>query len=432
MRIALLLAFMAAAPLCAQVNFGRISGSVADASGAVVPNVPVHVINEGTGVERTVTSNESGGYLATNLPVGTYRVAVSFPGFQAVTRSGLSLVADGRLTVDITLNPAGATETVDVVEAIGEAVNTVSGELARVVNSEQVQDLALNGRNYLQLATLIPGSALLDEDQLALTTSLGTNQQAVNGNRGNSASLSVDGGYNVDSGSNASQVNNVGVDFIREVNLKTSNFSAEYGRNSGAAINVITRGGSNQLHGGALEFLRNDSLDARNFFAPQKGKLRFNDFGWNLGGPIFRNKLFFFGGQEWKKIRKDAAPLRATLPTRKERQGNFSERSGNLNLPGTTTAVPDRNVSGMITADGRAMAKVFERMEQVASSYVDTPTGNNAIYQFSSPFNWREDMIRLDYVANASHSLYGRYIHDYTTSSIPFRFPACPPCLSTA
>src|SRR5262249_48360567 len=161
----------------------------------------------------------------------------------------------------------------------------------------QVQDLALNGRNYMQLATLIPGSALLDEDQLALTTSLSITPQSINGNRSNSNSLAVDGTYNVDSGSNGSQINNVGIDFIREVNIKTSNFSAEYGRNSGAAVNVITRGGSNQFHGGVFEFIRNDALDARNFFAPQKGKLRFNDFGWDLGGPIVKNKLFFFGGE---------------------------------------------------------------------------------------------------------------------------------------
>jgi len=137
----------------------------------------------GTGVERTLVSNEGGSYIATNLPVGIYTVKVETAGFQPVTRTGLNLVADGRLTVDVTLQPAGSSQTVDVVAAAGEAVNTVSGEIARVVTTEQVQNLALNGRNYLQLATLIPGSALLDEDQLAMTTSLNINQQSVNGSR---------------------------------------------------------------------------------------------------------------------------------------------------------------------------------------------------------------------------------------------------------
>ena len=411
---------MLAAGVVAQVNFGRISGVVSDSSGALVPGVQVHVRNEGTGVERVLVSTDGGSYIATNLPVGIYTVKVETAGFQPVTRTGLNLVADGRLTVDITLQPAGSSQTVDVVAAAGEAVNTVSGEIARVVTTDQVQDLALNGRNYLQLATLIPGSALLDEDQLAMTTSLSITQQSVNGSRGTSNNLSVDGSYNVDSGSNGSQINNVGIDFIREVNIKTSNFSAEYGRNSGAAINVITRGGGNQFHGGAFEFLRNDKLDARNFFAPQKGKLRFNDFGWSLGGPIIRNKLFFFGGEEWKKIRQDAAPRLATLPTRAERRGDFNGRTGTLNQPGTTTPIPNRSLAGAITPDGLAIAKVFDRMEQVAASYVDTPTGNNTVYQFASPFDWRQDLIRLDYAASERHSIYGRYIHDYFNLIDPF------------
>jgi hypothetical protein len=393
-------------------NFGRISGSLTDISHAVMPGVIVRVLNEGTGVERTATTNETGSYVVTNLPVGTYTVKTEPAGFQAEARTGLSLVADGRLTVDFSLRPGGATQSVDVTAVSTEAVNTVSGEMARQINTQQVENLALNGRNYLQLATLIPGSALLDEDQMATTTSLSTSTQSVNGNRGISNNLMVDGSYNLDSGSNSSQLNNVGVDFIREVAIKTSNFSAEYGRNSGAAINVITRGGTNQLHGGALEFLRNDTLDARNFFAPSKGKLRFNDFGWNLGGPIKRNKLFFFAGQEWKRIRQDAAPLLATLPTRAQRQGDFSAISGNLFSPGTTTPITGRNMASLITPDGKAIAQVMDRMEKLASSYTDVAMGNNTVYQFPNPFNWREEILRIDYILSDKHSLYGRYLHD--------------------
>jgi hypothetical protein len=175
---------------------------------------------------------------------------------------------------------------------------------------------------------------------------------------------------------------------------------------------VITRGGTNQLHGGALEFLRNDALDARNFFSPSKGKLRFNDFGWHLGGPIKRNKLFFFAGQEWKRIRQDEAPLLATLPTRAQRQGDFSAISGSLFSPGTTTPITSRNIANLITPDGKAIAQVFDRMESLASSYTDVAKGNNTVYQFPNPFNWREEILRLDYIINEKHSLYGRYLHD--------------------
>jgi hypothetical protein len=149
-------------------NFGRISGSLTDSSSAIMPGVTVRVINEGTGVERTAITNDTGSYVVTNLPVGTYTVKTDPAGFQAEARTGLTLVADGRLTVDFSLRPAGATQSVDVVAASSEAVNTVSGEIARQINTQQVENLALNGRNYLQLATLIPGSALLDEDQMAI------------------------------------------------------------------------------------------------------------------------------------------------------------------------------------------------------------------------------------------------------------------------
>ena len=407
-----LLGLAIALPLLQAQNFGRISGSVSDSSAAVVPAVPVRVINEATGVPRSAVTNGSGDYVVTNLPVGSYTVRVDPPGFQAEVRTGLALVADGRLTVDIVLKPASASQSVDVIAAAGEAVNTVSGELARQINTEQVQNLALNGRNYLQLASLIPGSALLDEDQMATTSSLSTSTQSINGNRGISNTLLVDGAFNLDSGSNGSQLNNVGVDFIREVDIKTSNFSAEYGRNSGASINVITRSGSNQMHGGAFEFLRNDDLDARNFFSPSKGKLRFNDFGWDVGGPILKNKLFFFGGQEWKKIRQDEAPLLATLPTRAERQGDFNGIAGALNTPGTSTPIASRNIGSSITADGKALAQVYNRMETMATSYTDVAKGNNTIYQFPNPFNWREEMARVDYVFSEKNSLYGRYLHD--------------------
>ncbi len=146
------------------------------------------------------------------------------------------------------------TESVQVT-SIGESVNTTSGEIARVVDREQVQNLALNGRNYLQLATLIPGAPLLDDNALNIMTGLGINT-SVNGSRTNASLLMVDGGFNMDSGSNNSQISNVGIDFIEEVNIKTANFSAEYGRNSGAAINVVTRSGTNAFRGSLFEYHR--------------------------------------------------------------------------------------------------------------------------------------------------------------------------------
>jgi hypothetical protein len=245
---------------------GRISGTVSDTSRSVIAGAVITITNESTKLTRTVKTDSNGFYVATALPVGNYMVAAEHPGFKKAARSGNNLVADGRVSADFALAVGDVSASVEVVEAFGEQVNTVSGEISRVIDSEQVQNMALNGRNYMQLVSLIPGAALLDEDQLALTTSLSITAQSVNGNRGNTNYLSVDGGSNMDSGSNGSQVNNVGIDFIREVNIKSSNFSAEFGRNSGSSINVVTKGGGDRFHGGAFEFFRNEKLDAKNYF----------------------------------------------------------------------------------------------------------------------------------------------------------------------
>jgi hypothetical protein len=420
---------------------GRISGTVTDGSGAVIHGAKVTITNQATGVSRTGTTDDSGFFVVTNLAVGDYSITVEQDGFKKATKTGYELVSDGRLTANFQLDPGAISDTVTVTASTGETINTTSGEMARVVDQNQVQDLALNGRNYMQLTTLIPGVPLLVDDQLGMMTSLSVNQP-INGNRGNANLLAVDGGFNLDSGSNNSQINNVGIDFIREVKIQTSNFSAEYGRNSGASINIVTRSGSNRFHGSAFEFLRNDKFDANSFFNNAAGRftdnpnalapdvkvpsgdsrvgkaivdrppLRYNNFGFSFGGPIIKDKLFFFGGIEWKKIRRFTGTARRTLPTRAERAGDFSLRTGTLNLPGTTTPVPGRNLASMITPDGRAFANVYNEMEKLAVAYIDTPTANNAIYQRPNPFDFRQELVRIDYTVNSKHSIYGRYLHD--------------------
>jgi Carboxypeptidase regulatory-like domain len=402
----------------AQLSSGRISGTVTDTSGAVIPGASITVTNQATELSWKVTSDSKGFYMVTNLPSGAYNVNAEAMGFRKAEQAGYDLVDAGNITADFKLEIGAVTESVVVREVLGETVNTVSGEVGRTIDSEQVQDLALNGRNYMQLVSLVPGVALLNEDQMALTTSLSTTSQSVNGNRGDSNHLMVDGGMNMDSGSNGSQINNVGVDFISELRVQTSGFSAEYGRNSGASINVVTKSGGDRFHGGVLYTIRNDYLDAKDYFAPQKPELRFNDFGWNLGGPvkfgpIARGRLFFFAGQEWKKIRRFTSPTRRTLPTRAERAGDFSDRkSANIYYPGTKTPIPNKDLSSLMTADGRAIMKVYDAMEPYAASYLDTPTSNNTVFQVLNPFNWRQDIARVDYKASDRNFVYFRYIHD--------------------
>ena len=280
-----------------QVVVGRISGTIQDANGASVPNASVKVINTATNSERTATSDENGFYTVTNLPVGTYTIEAEQKGYKKALVSGQNVTADARLTVDLRLEAGEVSETVEIVAAAGETVNTTSGEVARVIDRQQVQGLALNGRNYIQLLSLVPGVALLNDDQLELTTSLATGNQSINGNRGQTNNVTIDGGFNLQSGSNASQINNLGIDYIQEVKIQTSNFSAEYGRNSGAQVSLVTRSGGNDFHGSAFEFLRNDKFDARSFFAPIRPTLRFNNFGYAFGGPIVKTSCFSSAGR---------------------------------------------------------------------------------------------------------------------------------------
>jgi hypothetical protein len=402
----------------AQTIRGQISGTVQDASGAVIPGARITVLNAATQVTRSLATNEQGFYVVTNLPPGTYSVSAEQSGFKKALQEGLELVADGRVTVDFVMQLGAMAETIQVTSTVGEAVNTTSGEIARIIDGEQVQDLALNTRNFMQLMTIIPGAPLLNYDPLGQAQTQNYSQ-SVSGSRDNMNTVTVDGAFNRKAAPEA-LVNNIGIDFIKQVKIQTSNFSAEYGRQAGAAVSVVTRSGENQFHGSAFEFLRNDNLDTRNFFSPIKRAVRYNDFGYSFGGPIKKNKLFFFGGQEWKYIHRSLDPIRRVIPTRAERRGDFSARSGTLNLPGTKTPVPGRNISSLITPDGKAIAAVFDYAEKQAASYIDQPVSNNAIFQSGTPFDFREDLVRVDYVINEKHTVYGRYTNDTSSLIDPF------------
>jgi Carboxypeptidase regulatory-like domain/TonB-dependent Receptor Plug Domain len=458
---AVMLVVSVSLPVSGQTVVGRISGTVHDSAGASVPNASITVTNTATNLVRTGTADENGFYTITNLPVGTYRIEAEQKGYKKAVIADQSITADARVTVDLTLEPGQVSETVQIVAAAGETVNTTSGEVSRVIDRQQVQNLALNGRNYIQLLSLVPGVALLNDDQLELTTSLATGNQSINGNRGQTNNVTVDGGFNLQSGSNASQINNVGIDYIQEVKIQTSNFSAEYGRNSGAQVSLVTRSGGNDFHGSAFEFVRNDKLDARPFFAPVRPTLRFNNFGYSIGGPIIKNKLFFFGGQEWKYIRRLSNAQRRTVPSLSELGGNFRQRfrgfdgiqgtadDGVLrdpNFAATTCVGPTVNAQGVVTTsairtgcfggtnaslwniiptaritpDGLAIANVYRTAAGLATAFTDSPIANNITFQQPNPLDYREDLVRLDYRINSKHSIYGRYIHDKNVLIDPF------------
>ncbi|CAN5644465.1 hypothetical protein BH10ACI4_BH10ACI4_30410 [soil metagenome] len=421
----------------AQSSYGQITGSVTDASGGSVPGATIKVINVGTQTARTALSDDSGNFILTNLPIGDYTVEISKEGFRGEKRSGISISADARLTADFALTVGATTESVTVSAVAGEALNTTSGEVARVIDSKQVENLALNGRNYTQLLTLVPGAVVTNPDVFSVTTSLASNNQTINGNRSDSGNLTVDGAYNQVAGSNGSLMNNVGPDFIQEVKINTSNASAEFGRTSGPSFNIVTKSGTNAFHGGAFEFLRNNYLDATNYIAKKKTQLVYNDFGFFIGGPIIKDKLFFFVGEEWKRLRQQAIATTFTVPTTAMVSGDFSAvctsangtfvsgvcsvAAGQLYRPGTSTPILNNNISSLITPDGRAIANVYKTISATGLSFRDGGLpSNNLTLAPTNPLNFHQDLVRFDWSINQKHSLYGRWIHDQNQLTDPY------------
>jgi hypothetical protein len=415
----LLLMALASPALMAQTSFGRISGSVTDPSGASIPGAKVTFTNTETHNIRAAETDANGSYIVTNLAIGPYTVQVDQMGFQRRQQTGINMVADGRLTVDFKMQIGDVSQTVEVVAQSGETLNTISGELSHVVDSQQVDNLALNGGNYVQLMTLVPGVVVTNPDQFSVTTSLSATNQTINGNRSDSQNLTVDGAFNLVAGSNGSLMNNVNSNFIQEVKIQTSNANAEIGRTAGVSYNVVTKNGTNQFHGAAFETFRNDLLDARNFFSVTKTKLRYNDFGYTIGGPIKKDKLFFFWGQDFKRLRQTASPSRVTVPSTALLNGNFAGQT-QLFFPGTKTPIPNNDISSMITPEGKAIANVYRGQENLASFFSDTATSNNAILQPDNPLNYRQHLIRIDYRIDDQHSLYGRWVSDRNSLVDPF------------
>lgn len=416
----LVASFLCSIALNGQILVGRISGTVVDPSGAAVAGAVVTIANTDTQAARTVTTDGKGFYSVEELPIGHYRVEVNQTGFKRSTTNNLTLVADGRVTANFILQVGNLSQSVEVA-AQSEQLNTVSGEIAHVIDQQQVNNLPLNGRSYMELLTLIPGAAVTNPDQFSVNTSLSATNQVVNGHRSNQNNITVDGVGNLDSGANGSLINNMSPDFMQEVKIQTSNFSAEYGRSTGAAFDLATKNGTNTFHGEAFEYFRNDALDARNFFSPQKTELRFNDFGYDLGGPIIKNKVFFFVGEEWKRLRQQAAPERETLPTLAELQGNFAGTGHTIDEPGTKTPYPNNVIPlTQLTPDGLAIANVYKTVIPLAASYTNTPVANNTIFQTPNPLNYREDLGRIDYRINDKHTLYGRWVDDYNSIYLAF------------
>jgi hypothetical protein len=309
---------------------GRISGTVKDPTGAVVPNAQITVVETSTGIKTATATDSSGFYAFLSLPVGHYELEVRSSGFRDFKQTGLVLDVNTALTVDIPLELGPASQEVTV-NAAAVQVETTNTHLGEVINDAKMTTVPLNGRSYTDLLALQPGVVPTTSGQYgALSVSGGLNpgSLSVAGQRESTNGFMVNGG-NVVEGAYMGTAIIPNLDSIAEFRILTTNADAEYGNYAGGQINAITKSGTNQFHGDVFEFLRNTDLDSRNFFSPDKGKLIQNQFGATFGGRIIRDKLFFFTDyQGWRKIVGETTNV--LVPTQADRNGSLADVADQL------------------------------------------------------------------------------------------------------
>ncbi len=310
-------------PATAQTGPAAISGVVTDPTGAVVPQATVRVLNVKTGIERIVETNEAGLYLVEALPPGEYQVIVRVAGFKRSVRSGVVLEVDRTTVQDVSLEIGNVQEAVEVEATSAQFLKPASSELSEVITQKMTQELPLNGRNFQSLIALNAGVATGSPGTLHSSEGFAFN---VNGLRESSNACLIEG---VDNNYFTNQTPNtmLQVDAIAEFNILTNNFSAEYGRAAGGVINLVMRSGTNEFHGSIFEFLRNDILDATDFFTNKAGKeknpFRFNQFGGTFAGPIVKKRTFFFSAYQGTRARSQNTSV-VSVPPLAWRSGDFS------------------------------------------------------------------------------------------------------------
>src|SRR5437899_3930108 len=309
MTAVLLFLFLSVQPVQAQVDTGSILGTIADASGAPISGAKVTLTNEGTGAALSFTTSADGVYKFTPLKIGSYKVTATFQGFQTTTQTNIAVNVGADVVINFSLKPGAVTQSVEVVATI-PVLQTQNAAVGQVVDSRSVNDLPLNGRNFTFLAQLAAG---VNTPQADTRGNAANGAFAANGLRPAENNYLLDGIDNnsdtVDFLNGTNFVVLPPVDAIEEFKVETSGFSAQYGRSGAAVLNATIKSGTNELHGSAWEFFRNDKLDAADFFervgnTTRKGELRLNQFGVSGGGPVIKNKVFFFGDFEGLRRRQ--------------------------------------------------------------------------------------------------------------------------------
>src|SRR5882762_1303807 len=408
-----ILGMFVAVPAQAQVAGATLTGTITDPAGRVIPEVQIVITNEATGVVTKLATNANGIYTAGNLLPGDYTISIAAPGFNTEERTGIELTVGGQQVLDLALKVGASKISVEVTTE-APAIQLTSSDLSAVVNATTVRELPLNGRSWTDLATLQPG---VNSIKTQPDFSAGTDR----GNRGFGQQLTISGArpqqnnYRLDGVSLNDYANgapgsvlggSLGVDAIQEFSVLTSNYSAEYGKTSGGVVNAITRSGTNQFHGSGYEFVRNSALDTRNFFDDPGSKPPFtrNQFGGTIGGPIFKDKTFFFADYEGIRQSKGISTL-TTVPSLDARNGLLCS----LCPPAQQTTV---------TVDPAAQA-YFTFFPKPNGEIVGN--GDTARYRFAGQQIVSENFFtaRVDHNFSEKDRLAGTYMYDKTPYSSP-------------
>jgi hypothetical protein len=428
--VALATLFMFASALNAQSDAGSIVGFVRDPTGSVIPQVKVVIENEGTAAAHAVETNGQGYYVVSNLQPGYYKLQVEVSGFKKFESTHNKLDANSTLSLDANLVVGQASETVEV-SATGSRLQTESGAVQNTVTEQQVQAQELNGRNPLYMASLVAGirsNSTLGDFNFSLTNG-GYN---INGARQQDTLITMDGAPATRTRANGTSIGVPNVDSTAEIQVLTADYAAEYGRTAGGQIRIITKSGTTDFHGAASEYFRNSAMNANtwqrnlspttNFASP----FRYNDFGFNIGGPIYipkllntsRQKMFFFIGEEWTRYRFTDTQTQA-VPTDLMRQGNFSELLGPnpwytgvtlVRDPTTGTPFPNNVIpSTMLSANGLAILSTYPK---ATPGFLQGT--QNWIAQAAHPINQRKGTINGDFLVNdANHIAFRRTDYSY-------------------
>ena len=390
---------------------GTILGTVTDSSGAVVRGAHVTVKQTATDLTRTEVTGDSGEYSIPQLPVGPYLLSVEQSGFKKTERTGIELRVDDKLRIDVVLAVGQLTETV-AVEATNPVVSTDSATVGNVVDNRKVSELPLNGRNFLQLNLLVPG---VNQGVKGSQNQTQGGSISVNGVREQSNNFLLDGMDNNDLAINQYAVA-LSTEAIQEFKVQASTYSAEFGRSPGAQINVASKAGTNAIHGVLYEYLRNSALDAKNFF-DRPGPIpeyRRNQYGASVGGPIKKDKTFFFVNYEGNRIRQGITKV-ATEPTAAMKSGNFSALSTRIYDPASLALVNGvlqrtpfaGNIipANRISAVGQNVVNLYPNPNTPGTStanglFTSSPIKKDDFDQFSA---------RVDHRFNDSNTLFGRY-----------------------